>query len=402
MDRIGPTFPLIVLGVALIAADEPPKSVSFREQVAPILVKSCLGCHNTKKPAGGLDLSTFALLKKGGKTGGDSILVAGDADASELIEVVRPDASPRMPYKQPPLRNAEIQTLERWVKEGAKFDGPSESDTPIASLYDPLKGLPVVPLKSPALDAVTSLAYSPDGKLLAAAEGHKVVLYDAATAKPEATLDDHPGPLTTVVLTPDGATLFALGGRPGMFGSITAWDLASKSKRFELRGHSDTILGASLSPDGKMLATASYDRLILLWDVAKRAEIRTLKDHTDAVYSVAFSPDGRQLATAGADRTVKLWDVASGARTKTLSDATAELYAVTFDRSCDLVIAGGVDRSIRAWRAKDEAAPLLRSVFAHDGREWSLHDPWGKGRRPTGLLWRPALTEPSTLRSVPV
>lgn len=367
MDRIGPTLLPVLLAATLIAADEPPKPVSFREQVAPILVKSCLGCHNTKKAAGGLDISTFALLKKGGKAGGDSILVAGDPDASELIEVVRPDASPRMPYKQPPLGDGAIQTLERWVKEGAKFDGPSETETPIASLYDPLKGLPAVPLKSPASDAVTSLAFSPDGTILAAAEGRRVGLYDAATGKPVATLDDHPGPLTTVAITPDGATLLALGGRPGMFGSITAWDLASKSKRYELKGHSDTILGASLSPDGATLATASYDRMVLLWDLGKRAEIRTLKDHTDAVYAVAFSPDGKQLATAGADRTVKLWDVATGVRKKTLSDATAELYAVTFDRSGELVLAAGVDRSIRSWRARDEAAPLLRSVFAHDG-----------------------------------
>ena len=151
-----------------------------------------------------------------------------------------------------------------------------------------------------------------------------------------------------------------------MFGGITVWDLATRAKRHEIQGHKDSILGAAISPDGKILATASYDREIKLWDLLKGKELRTLKDHTDSVYSVAFAPSRAMLASAGADRTVKLWETASGRRLKTISDATAELYAVTFGKGGDTVLAGGVDRSIHRWRVSGQDASLADSVFAHD------------------------------------
>lgn len=351
----------------LLRADESAKPLSFRDQVAPILVKTCLGCHNGKKAAGGLNMTTFALLKKGGKSAGSDILAPGDPDASALVESVGPDGSPRMPYKLPPLGEAEIQTLEAWIKQGARFDGPSESETPIASLVDPLRDLPRVALKVGAADPVTSLAFSPDGATLAAAVGRRVRLIDAETGKTRAATSEEPGPLNSVRFTRDGARVVAAGGRAGIFGGWSLWDVAKMERRGEARGHSDSVLAAELSPDGKTLATAGYDRRIILWDLATLKPLRSLKGHTDAVFALSFSPDGKMLASAGADRTVKLWDVATGRRGKTISDATAELYAVVFAPDGATVLAAGVDRSIRAWRVAGSDATLVKSAFAHDG-----------------------------------
>jgi WD40 repeat protein len=348
-------------------AAEPPAPVSFRNDVAPILVKHCVGCHSSKKAESGLNMATFALLRKGGKSVGAEILEPGDADASVLIEMVGPEGQPRMPYKLPPLPDADIQTLVQWVKQGAKFDGPSETETQIASLVDPLKGLPKIEVKVPASDPVTALAFSADGKTLAAGIGRSVVLFDPGSGKPTATLADLPGPVTAIRMTPDGKTLIAAGGRPGLFGSVTVWDLAARKMRFDLRGHEDSILAADLAPDGKTLATASYDRLIKLWDVVEGSELRTLKEHTDAVYAVAFSPDGRTLASAGADRTVKLWDLSTGQTRQSLSESTAELYALAFGPKSGILVAGGADRSIRVWALNDKGeAALSQNVVAHD------------------------------------
>ena len=153
-----------------------------------------------------------------------------------------------------------------------------------------------------------------------------------------------------------------------MFGSVTVWDFEKKERRLDLRGHEDSILAAEVSPDGKLLATAGFDRAIQLWSLETGKALRALKDHTDAVHALAFSPDGGRLASAGADRTVKLWEVASGRRIKTLSDATAELYAVAFGPDGSTVLAGGVDRSIRSWKVAGAGtdAELARSVLAHD------------------------------------
>ena len=101
-------------------------------------------------------------------------------------------------------------------------------------------------------------------------------------------------------------------------------DLGRREARSELRtikGHTDCIYAVAFSPDGKTLATSSYDKLIKLWDVATGKEIRTLKDHIDAIYALAFTPDGKRLVSGAADRTVKVWDVATGERLYTLERA---------------------------------------------------------------------------------
>src|SRR5262249_15543165 len=157
----------------------------------------------------------------------------GDPDASYLIEVVSAEATPRMPFKLPALSEDQIDVLARWVQEGAKFDGPSSDDTPLASLVDVLADLPKGALKGGAAEAISSLAFSPDGRQLAAAVGRQAVVYDVATAKPVVTLGEHPGTINAVRFTADGAGLVAAGGRAAQFGSVTLWDVAQRRRRYE-------------------------------------------------------------------------------------------------------------------------------------------------------------------------
>jgi WD40 repeat protein len=351
----------------LAAVEEPrAKRVSFTADVAPILVKNCLGCHHYRKPAGGLSMSTFAALKRGGKTAEDTILEPGDPDSSYLIEAIRPGASPRMPYKLPPLADGQIATLARWVAEGANFDGPSVAETRLVSLVDVLADLPKVAVKVPATEPITALAFSPDGRFLAASSGRQVLLFDAATGKPAATLGDHPGPIIALAFTPDGASLVSAGGRAGQFGYFTVWDVAKGQRRLEARGHADSILAIAIAPDGKSLATAGYDKQVLIWDLATAKPVRALQDHSDSVYALALAPGHKVLASCAADRTVKLWDWTTGKRTLSLAESTAELYTVVFTPDGSHVLAAGVDRSIRMWRVGGGEVRLERTAFGHD------------------------------------
>ena len=358
-------LPLIASSIAL-ALMPSPAEISFKRQVAPILVNKCLACHNDKKAEHGLNLKTYALLRAGGKSLGAEIIEPGDPDTSQLIEVLLPDATPRMPYKQPPLSDTEIGILKRWVAEGAKFDGESEASTPIASLVNPLDGLPDIKPMTPTSAPVTCLAFSFDGTRLAAAVGDEIQIYDSGTGERVASLTSHEGQVNAVLFTPDGKSLIACGGRPAMFGFITIWDVASKAIRQSMHCHGDAVLSADISPDGKILATSSYDRLIKLWDIDPLKELRTLKEHTDAVYGVAFSPDGTRLASAAGDRTVKLWDVQTGKRLFSFADATAEQYTVAFSPDGAFVFGGGVDRTIRGWSVNGAENALALSAFAHD------------------------------------
>src|SRR3954452_508528 len=78
----------------------------------------------------------------------------------------------------------------------------------------------------------------------------------------------------------------------------------------ELKGHTALVYSIAFSPDGKLLATASFDNTVKLWDFAAGKEVRTLTGHTGAVYCVVFSPDGQTLASSSLDQSIRLWNVA--------------------------------------------------------------------------------------------
>src|SRR5437588_2103133 len=84
---------------------------------------------------------------------------------------------------------------------------------------------------------------------------------------------------------------------------------AQKPELVVQTGHSNDVRAVAFSPDGKTLASGSFDMTIKLWDVTSGTQLRTLTGHSGTVDSVAFSPDGKTLASGSNDNTIKLWDV---------------------------------------------------------------------------------------------
>lgn len=352
-------------GISLLSAshvwgaDPPP---DYTETIAPLLQKYCAGCHNEADREGGLALDSFALLQQGGDTG--PALLPGQADSSRLIRVLTGAAEPKMPPEDNPAPTPdEIELLRAWIEGGAR--GPEGAEPQRRTLKTP--DIP----SAPEADAtITSLALSHDGARLATARFATITL---SNAQGEAlhTLGGLPGKVNRLHFSQQGDRLIAASGVAGLYGHASLWDVATGQQLREFIGHADSLYDAELSPDGRVLATCSYDRQVILWDVETGEPVRTLEGHNGAVYDVAFHHEGKVLASASADETVKLWDIASGQRLDTLSQPEEEQYVVTFSPDGQHVLAGGADNRIRVWRFvsrdRPQINPLLYARFAHEG-----------------------------------
>jgi RNA polymerase sigma factor (sigma-70 family) len=153
---------------------------------------------------------------------------------------------------------------------------------------------------------VTAMTFSPDGKTLATGGGDKFVrLWDVATGKELHAPTRQLGVVTAVAFSPDGKQLLTACGDC----AVQLWDVESGKEMRQWVAATKGVHSAKFSPDGKLIVTGANVGAVALWDVATGKELASYAGHTQVVNDVAFSPDGKTLATASTDGTVKLWDV---------------------------------------------------------------------------------------------
>ena len=233
---------------------------------------------------------------------------------------------------------------------------------------------------------VWSVAFSPDGKTLAACNGRSLRLWDPTTGEPRSTLDV-PHAVRVLAFSPDGKLLLSAGkesaganGKPAQ-GVTTVWDLSTLRPKATIKGHGELILGASFSPDGRLLATGSVAAPeVRVWEVAKLPAVTTLvaksaasapnrsvstkgssasfverpspanQGSSDSVtLALAYSPDGRMLALGGEDKMILLRDAATGEVLKTLSGHTDIVAGLAFSPDSQTLASASYDKTVRLW-----------------------------------------------------
>jgi WD40 repeat protein len=220
---------------------------------------------------------------------------------------------------------------------------------------------------------VAYVAYAPDGEHLVSALGKEVKVWDTTSWKVVATLKSDTAGATSVAYSPDGK-IVAWGG-----GDNTArlWDVVTGKERFTLKGHTNKVGGVAFSPNGQMLATSSFDKTVRLWDVTSGQELAKLEGHEATVHGVAFSPDSRLLASTSWDNSVKLWEVAARRELATLKGHTGEAFGVAFSPDSKLLATTSADSTIRLWDVtahkelstlKGHAGNILALAFSPDGK----------------------------------
>jgi WD40 repeat protein len=121
----------------------------------------------------------------------------------------------------------------------------------------------------------------------------------------------------------------------------------------EFKGHDGLIESIALSPDGKWLATASFDNTVKLWDYAGGKVLHTLKGHTNHVYAVAFSPDGKYLASGSEDKTIRIWDPKDGKFLREIKGHGDIVGTLVFSPDSKILASGSTDKSVRLWNPAD-------------------------------------------------
>jgi len=238
---------------------------------------------------------------------------------------------------------------------------------------------------------VNSVAFSPDGSLIAAGtDAGALEWWDTQTGVEVNQIEAHTGDVLSLAFSADGAQL-ASGSSDT---TVKLWDVASGQEIEDGRTQAKEVtvsegmlvastdftdlmklpglqneLASSLvcSPNSGVtsmafngertrMASALWDDTIRLWDVATVTELLTLRGHTDNILFVTFSPDGTRLASAGLDKTVRLWDVASGAEVAVLEGHSGWVNALAFSPDGETLASGSDDGTVKLWAVGDRSA----------------------------------------------
>jgi Tol biopolymer transport system component len=203
---------------------------------------------------------------------------------------------------------------------------------------------------------VSSVAFSPDGTLLAVPREQSVEIVDLASGDTLRVLSGHTGKVTAVVFSRDGMLIATTSH------DCTArlWDSVTGQACTTLTGHTDWVTGVAFSPDGALIATTSSDGTARLWDPVTGQARTTLHGHTSRATAVAFSPDGALIATTSYDRTARLWDPATGQTRTILHGHTGPVSGMAFSPDGALIATTSHDGTARLW---DPATGQTRTIL---------------------------------------
>jgi WD40 repeat protein len=217
---------------------------------------------------------------------------------------------------------------------------------------------------------VRAVVVSPDGGTVIAARANQVHLFDAKSGSHVRSFNDsnlnsaHLAIVEALALSPDGKLLAT-----GSYQEAAIWDVATGKLLRKLTGFADRVVALSFSPDGKLLATGggmpTVDGEVKIFEVTTGKLVNEIaKAHSDTVCGIAFSPDGTKLATASADLSVKVFAVPDGKLLRKLDGHAQQVLDVAWKPDGKTLASAGTDRVVKLWDYErgEQLTKLGRSI----------------------------------------
>jgi WD40 repeat protein len=351
---------LLFLAPVMAAAAEKPievvkvtrtEPVAYEKDIEPILRNKCTACHSGNQLKAKFDVSTYASLMKG--SGKGPVIIAGKSAESPIVLCTGRTKKPFMPPKdEEPLTPEELALIKLWIDQGAK---------PPVGMGEKIK----YALHAPPDNVVPihAVAVSNDGSIVAEGRGDQIHLFNTATGAHVRALFDpklvdssgkpvkaaHLSLVESIVFSPDGKTLAS-----GSFQEVILWDVASGAIKQHLTGFADRVACLAFSAKGDSLACGggapTEDGELKVFDPSSGKLIVEIKNaHSDTIYGVCFAPDGKMLASCGADKFVKVFEVPSGKFVKSFEGHTHHVLDVGWKGDGKFLASAGADNAIKVW-----------------------------------------------------
>lgn len=358
-------------------AVEPDKDlVTYQDHVYAIFDENCIGCHDAGDASGGLDLSTFDATLQGGSSG--QTLKPGNADGSRLYLLVSHREKPTMPPDEARIDKPLIETIRKWIQQGAPKDLPharklataraqartkaaaAAANASAAAVQTPVvmpESLPRVPKALPARPGtLRTVAASPNAPLLAVPGFGQVLLMQQNPLRELGVLPFAFGQVETMCFSQDGTVLLAAGGTAGQRGGAVLFDVRTGRELGRYGENGDVVLAAAVAPNGDLVAVGNTRRRLQVFRVGAntdKPEIAWQEVHDDWVTAIAFSPDGALLASGDRQGNLAVREAQNGREVHKFRAASGVLTALAFAPSSKQLAAAGSDRSVSLYRMSD-------------------------------------------------
>lgn len=404
-----------VLGIAAVSAQE---KITYEDHIAPIFEQSCLNCHNPDKTKGGLDLSSYPNVMKGGSSG--KVVEPEDLSSSLLTSVMR-TTEPTMPPEGDAIPAAQVELIKRWIEGGLLENKSSRGQVakkiaiPLSSSSSPLQA-PTGPLPmpqdlllepvrtAPRGSSIHAIAASPWAPLLAVTSLEQVMLLHSESLQLLAILPFPEGEPISLAFTPDARYLIVGGGIPGKVGTTVTFDVTTGERVLAIGKEFDAVLCADVRPSFDTVATGSPSRRVKLWHTHDNTAKISIKKHTDWVTALDISPDGILLATGDRNGGVLVWEAETGGDFHTLRAHQAAITRALFRPDSNVLATSSEDGTIRFWEMNGGAE--IKKIDAHPGGVRGFD--WARdgtsvsiGRDHKVRLWKPDFSLAKELGTVP-